>query len=259
MRDLSKVREKVRQLNIIDDTLFQKMAEDKDFCEEMLSVIMNQTVRVIEVIPQDSVKNLQGRSVILDAFCELEDGRFTNVEVQKANDDNHQRRVRYHASCITANITDIGEKFKKVPDLIIIYISKFDMYNEGKTVYHVDRVVRETKDRVYNGLSEIYVNTKIDDGSDVAELMKIFTEVEAYDFEKFPKTSKRKAQFKNSAEGEDNMCEIVEEYAKEVGNECAKEAEKEMAEKLLNQGIAIEKIIEVVTRLTEEEIRALSK
>lgn len=77
------------------------------------------------------------------------------------------------------------------------------MYNEGKAVYHVDEVVRETKDTVYSGLSEIYVNTKIDDGSDVAELMKIFTEVEAYDFEKFPKTSKRKAQFKNSVEGEE--------------------------------------------------------
>lgn len=39
MNDITKVQEIVQQLNIIDDTLFQKMAEDIGFCEEMLSTI----------------------------------------------------------------------------------------------------------------------------------------------------------------------------------------------------------------------------
>ena len=53
----------VHQLNIIDDTLFQKMAEDIDFCEEMISTIIEQKIKVIKVVPQSSIKNLQGRSV----------------------------------------------------------------------------------------------------------------------------------------------------------------------------------------------------
>ena len=65
-------------------------------------------------------------------------------------------------------------------------------------MYHIDRVVRETGEVQDNGLQEIYVNTKIDDGTDIAESMHIFTDINAYDFEKFPKVSKRKKQFKTT-------------------------------------------------------------
>ena len=33
MKHLQSVQEVVQELNIIDDTLFQKMAEDPEFCE----------------------------------------------------------------------------------------------------------------------------------------------------------------------------------------------------------------------------------
>ena len=77
-----KVRKIVSQLNIIDDTFFQKMAEDIGFCEELISTILEQKVIVKEVVPQNSIKNLQGRSVILDALCTLGNGKECNVEVQ---------------------------------------------------------------------------------------------------------------------------------------------------------------------------------
>ena len=108
-------------------------------------------------------------------------------------------------NCVTANITEPGTKFEKVPDVIGIYISKFDMFKSGKTVYHIDRVIRETGEVQDNGLQEIYVNTRIDDGSDIAELMRIFKENDAYDFEKFPKVSGRKKQFKESEGGDGTM------------------------------------------------------
>ena len=128
MRNLLNTRKTVEQLNIIDDVFFQKMAEDIGFCEELLSTVLQQKVIVEEVIPQNSIKNLQGRSVILDAYCLLEDGRRCNVEVQKADNDNHVRRVRYNASCLTANIADPGVDFKDIPNVIVIFISKFDIF-----------------------------------------------------------------------------------------------------------------------------------
>jgi hypothetical protein len=57
------------------------MAEDISFCEEMISVIMGEPIRICKVIPQDSIRNLQGRSVILDALCQKENGFLFNVEV----------------------------------------------------------------------------------------------------------------------------------------------------------------------------------
>ena len=228
-----RVQEIARQLNIIDDTLFQKMAEDPEFCEEMISTVLEQKVIVKEVKPQNSIKNLQGRSVTLDALCELESGEDCTVEVQKADDDNHQKRVRYITSCVTANITEPGSKFKEVPNVIGIYISKFDMFDSGKTVYHIDRIIRETGEVVENGLQEIYVNAKVDDGSDVAELMHIFTETDAYDFEKFPKVSGRKKQFKQNEGGQEKMCDLVENYARECAAEAVQEATKQVTEQAM--------------------------
>lgn len=62
MYELTEVQAIVQQLNIIDDTLFEKMAEDQEFCEEVISTILEQKVTVKKVTPQNSVKNLQGRS-----------------------------------------------------------------------------------------------------------------------------------------------------------------------------------------------------
>lgn len=148
MQESQTVQEIVQQLNIIDDTLFQKMAEDSGFCEEMISTILQQKVIVKKVTPQNSVKNLQG-------------------------------------------------------------------------------------------LQEIYVNTKVDDGTDIAELMRIFTELEAYDFKKFPKVSKRKKQF-----------------AKEEKEKAEKDA-MQSARKLFENGVSYEIVRASITTLSDEQLREI--
>ena len=257
MHELTKAKAIAQQLNIIDDTLFQKMAEDPEFCEEVISTVLEQKVVVKKVTPQNSVKNLQGRSVVLDALCELENGEECNVEIQKANDDDHQKRVRYNTSCITANITEPGTKFKNVPNVIGIYISKFDMFQSGKTVYHIDRVVRETGEVQDNGLQEIYVNTKIDDGTDVAELMHIFTEPNAYDFEKFPRVSKRKKQFKESEGGKEEMCDLVENYAKERVEEATAKEAADSARKFFENGVSYEIVRASISAISDEDLQKI--
>ena len=62
MKRKKKVQKIVQQLNIIDDVLFQKMAEDIGFCEEVISTVLGEKVTVKKVVPQNSIKNLQGRS-----------------------------------------------------------------------------------------------------------------------------------------------------------------------------------------------------
>lgn len=248
-----KIRKIAENLNVIDDALFQKMAEDVGFCEEMISMILRQNVTIKKIVTQNSIKNLQGRSVILDALCTLENGKECNVEVQKANDDNHEKRVRYNAACITANITEPGAKFEKVPDVISIFISKFDIFGDGKTIYHVERLIRETGKVRDNGFYEIYVNTKVRDGTDISELMKIFSENDAYDFKKFPKISKRKRQFKLEEGGEGNMCEAIENF----GKECAKEAVMESAYNLFKNGASYEIVRASINLLSDEELKEI--
>ena len=65
-RDASN-RQRVAKLRPIDDCLFEKLAEDRGVCEEMLRVILEETdLKVLHVTPQNSVKNVYGRSVRLE-------------------------------------------------------------------------------------------------------------------------------------------------------------------------------------------------
>ena len=104
-------------------------------------------------------------------------------------------------------------KFKNVPDVCIVFISKFDIFKGKSPIYHVDRVVRETGAVVDNGFEEIYVNTKVRNGLDVSELMRIFVEDNAYST-RFPKTSEIKRRYK-IVDGGGDMGSAIERFKQE--------------------------------------------
>jgi predicted transposase/invertase (TIGR01784 family) len=205
----------VSKLVPIDDSMFQKICEDIATCQEIISTILGEQVKVIRVIPQDSIGNLKGRAVRLDCLCQLENGVYVNVEVQKRDDDDHQARVRYNAAVIAANETPKGVKFEDIARIIVIYISKFDIYKSGLPIYHVDRTIRETGQKPENGFDEIYVNAtakKYDTelNRNVSDLMDLFVDRETLNVEKFPAFSKQKNAFTNTEKGEIAMCEKVQ-------------------------------------------------
>lgn len=143
----------------------------------MLRTILEEDELVVQdVITQNSEKNLYGRSVRLDALCTLGNGEKCNIEIQRSDNDDHLRRVRYNASSITLRDSQIGTKFDKIQEVYVVFISEFDMFKMGKTVYHVDNVVRETKEIVQDGLHRIFVNTEINDGTKTSRLMSHFIE-----------------------------------------------------------------------------------
>ena len=222
-----KIRELSRLLNPIDDVMFRKMAEHKEFCEEILRVILeDDNLTVTESRVQWEGTNLHGRSVVLDAKCISGDGRHINIEVQKENDDDHLKRVRYNGSILTTNITDPGTKFEDIPDVCIIFISKFDIFKGGFPVYHVDKVVRETGEIIDDGLTEIYVTTVKKDGSKVSKLMELFIKDDAYNTEDFPVTSEIKTRFKISEGGRKEMNEMLEKIIREEKEESERRGEK---------------------------------
>ena len=214
------VRKTVSELVPMDDDMFQKICENKATCQELISTILGEPITVIEVIPQDSIKKLQGRSVRLDCLCRLADGTYVNVEVQKANDDDHQARVHYNAAVVAANRTPKGKKFKDVAKVMVIYITSFDIFAGKLPIYHVDRTVRETGLKTDNGFEEIYVNTAVKNydsplNRDVSDLMDLFVDRVTFNTEKFPEFSKRKNQFINTTKGVNEMCSKVEQLVKE--------------------------------------------
>ena len=219
--------EYLRGLNPIDDLMFRKMAEHKEFCEEILRVILDDYELVVtDNMQQFDLKNLQGRSVVLDAKCITGDGRYINIEVQKANDDNHLKRVRYNASVLTANVTESGKQFEFVPDVCIIFISAFDLFKGNLPLYHVVKTVKETGQVIEDGLTEIYVNAAVDDGSKLAKLMKVFTKNDVYNEADFPVTSEIKARFKKDEGGTVKMDATLQKWMQESEEIGEKRGEK---------------------------------
>ena len=224
-------------LNPIDDLMFCKMAEHKEFCEEILRVILEDDgLTIIEAIPQWQGKNLTGRSVVLDAKCVTGDGRHINIEVQKADDDNHLKRARYNAAILTTNISETGKKFEFIPDVCIVFISKFDIFDGGLTLYHIDKVVRETGQIIEDGLTEIFVNTVNYDGSKPARLMKLFTDNDAYSNDEFPVTSELKSRLKSSEGGSRAMNEILEKLISDEKRKSEKRGEKRGRKEGIKEG-----------------------
>lgn len=225
MSNQAKIREAAKRLNPIDDLMFRKMAEEPRFCEEILRIFLSDPeLVVLEVIPQYVGTNLQGRSVILDARCILGSGWLVDIEVQKADDDDHQRRMRYNGAVLTANILDPGTKFRDVPDVCGVFLSRFDLFGSGHALDHVDRMAREAGRVAEDGFAEVYVNAKVKDGSAAAELMDVFTRDDAYS-DRFPITSMCKWRYKETEEGQRIMCEIMAKIAEEERQEGRQEGE----------------------------------
>ena len=209
------------------------------------TILEDEELIVKDVITQNSEKNLYGRSVRLDALCTLGNGEKCNIEIQRSDNDDHLRRVRYNASSITLRDSQSGTKFNKIPEVYVVFISEFDVFKMGKTVYHVDNVVRETKEIVQDGLHRIFVNTEINDGTKTSRLMSHFTEKTVEDVE-FPELSARMHELKEEEGGITVMSGVMEKYEKIAAEEATQEAIRNM----LELGLTKEQIL---TKYSEEE------
>lgn len=238
----NKKLEIIKKFKPINDIFFEVLADDVAFCQEILRVILEDDKLIVhDVKVQKDVRNLMGRSVRVDVLCTLGDGTLCNIEVQRANNDNHFKRIRYNAACITASETEIGSRFENVPNVIIVYISEFDILKGGKTTYHIDKVVRETGKILDDGMKTVCVNTKVNDGSLIAQLMQLFTQTEISE-PKFPVFTKRMNYIKNSQRGQAQMCELMEQYAEDRVEEAKKETQDKIIQGMLKDDMSIDKI-----------------
>ena len=84
----------------------------------------------------------------------------------------------------------------------------------------------ETGQVVEDGLTEIYANAVIDNGSKFSKLMKVFTENDTYNTDEFPVTSEIKARFKLDEGGAVKMDETLQRWMRESEEIGEKRGEK---------------------------------
>ena len=150
-----------------------------------------------------------------------------------------------------------GDIFDNVRNVIVIYISEFDIFRLGKTIYHTRTTIQETGTVVDDGLEAIYVNTECFDNSKVSRLMRRYKEADFNDPE-FPKNSARMQLIKHDEREVQYMCDIMRKAEEQARNEAVLENSIETAKSL----IALQKLslaeIAASTKLPLEEVHQLA-
>lgn len=212
-----KTQEEVKNLRIIDDALFRLMASRVEVCQEILRTLLDDDeLEVVEVTPQNEMVSLF-RGVVLDALCRLSDGEYCNIEMQKDDRENDIKRVRLHASIVTANKTPKGTDFRLVPNVKILYITTYDALENGQTMTYVSRC-QKVKDKylpLNDGEDIIFANTEIDDSTKHSRLLKLFLKADCFYDEMFPALSEAMQYYKGTERGQEAVSEVTKKWKQE--------------------------------------------
>ena len=233
--DLQQYHDQIQALRPMDDVFFELLIQQPYVCQEMLRVLLDcPELTVLDVHAQHSIRKLLRRSVRLDALCQLPDKKLVNIEIQNGNNTDHFKRVRYNEACVTTQTTDPGTDFKNIPTVYSLYVSDFDMFKQGKTIYHTRKSVIETDQTIDDGTFEVYANTVIDDGSTIAEYLQLLKET-SINNPKFPHLTDGVKYLKNEERGVEKMsgflAELLEKEVKKGVQEGIQKKEKEFQEK----------------------------
>ena len=101
-----------------------------------------------------------------------------------------------------------------MPEVRVIYISEKDIWKSGKTVYQVQKLFKGTNVTYEDGIRTTYINAEVDDGSEIAKLMKYFKTADPKDMS-HGDLSKRVHYLKCEEGGLNTMCEITEGFVRE--------------------------------------------
>ena len=232
--------QRLRGFRLMDDDFMSKCFEENIECTELVLhiVLGRDDLKVKKVETQHFMKNLQGRSIILDIYATDETGKRYNVEIQRADRGAGAKRVRYHSSLIDANVTEPGDKLENLVETYVIFITENDVLGKGKPLYHIDRVIKETGENFGDEAHILYVNGAYRDESPIGILMHDFSCTDAKDM-KYRTLAERVRYFKEDEKGVAAMCKAMED----MRNEAKLEERKEIACSLLVDGeLSYEKI-----------------
>ena len=169
------VRKLLSKFILMDDDFMRVVLKDIRCTEYILQTILKKPrLRVKEQVLQEDLKNLQGRSVILDCFCTDDSGTVYNIELQNKRYGASPLRARYHAGMIDMHILKAGENFNRLPESYVIFICGKDALKENRQIYHVKRIIEESGNTFPDKAQIIYINTEKSSDDELGRMIKDF-------------------------------------------------------------------------------------
>ena len=188
-----------KELIPLNNDMFALFAMNILFCQEFLRVLLQD--KNLIVLDNDIQKHLPDayfKSYTIDMLCRLSDDRVVNVEIQLEKELHHAKRIFQYASAIKHILIEKGGKYKDVKDLIVIYLTKEDMFKRDCTIYHVEhKIVTDGGDVVEDwdaGLTVYYVNTEGLSNETIHNYLQILADSVTYD-SKYEEVTKLKNEY----------------------------------------------------------------
>lgn len=170
----------LEDLTLLDRFLFSEAADDAEFMEDVLSIIMGEDI-LLKGIPQTEkeVRNQELRKYIkLDVFAEDEKENVYDTEVQKKNTGNLPKRSRYYQAMTDTKLLQIGDTdYENLNRVYTIMIGPFDLFGKHRYMYTFRMNCMEEPDIDLNDDAfRVFLNTRGTDAENISPELKFLLE-----------------------------------------------------------------------------------
>ncbi len=245
-----------------DDFMTACLTDNVEGVELILRIVLKrEDIKIQSVRTQEVLKNLRGRSAILDVHASASDNKEMDIEIQRLDAGAGAKRARHNSSLLDAHILKSGEDTEDIPDSYVIFITENDVMKGNQPIYLVERYVTIGEEKVLfdDGSHILYVNGKYRGDDEIGKLMHDFSCTEPDDMN-FEPLAKKARYFKKYEEGVAAMCKMMEDMRNEAAHEAAKDKVKEKAILMLQNGkISPDEIKIFFSELSDEEIEEVKK
>ena len=257
--------ERLKLLRYIDDDFMTVcLADNYEGVELILRIVLGRDDIIIKSVrTQELLKNLQGRSAVLDVHAVDSTKKEFDVEIQRSDAGAGAKRARHNSSLLDAHILKPGDDTENIPDSYVIFITENDVMGKNQAVYHIQRYVETDagKELFGDGSHIIYVNGKYRGNDEIGKLMHDFSCTNPDDMN-YEVLAKKARYYKQDKEGVATMCKIMEDMRNEAAREAAREAAldnaRETARRMIKDGeVPLEKIARYIPSLSMDELKKL--
>ena len=247
-----KILSVIQKMRLFDDTFMSCVFEDNiEGVTLLLHILLERDDLIVkQVTAQKKYTNLLGHSVWLDIVAEDKSGKLYDIEVQRSSEGANPRRARYHSSMLDSRLLAKREDYAALEDSYVIFITESDVLAEGRSLYHINRLITESGKLFNDGSHIIYVNGAYDNNEDpVGRLMHDFRCTDANEMY-HSLLAERVRYLKEDEGGQNTMCALIEDLVKQDRERIALE--------LLELGLLSDEKIAEISLLTLEEVKALN-
>jgi hypothetical protein len=248
--------QRLRGMRPIDDDFMRCIFRDNtELAQKVLRILLqNKELNVLSVETQADMKRLAGaRSICLDVLGVDDTGKKYDIEIQRADKGAGVHRARYHSSVLDVESLHSGDEFETLPETYVIFITENDIYNQGLPYYRIERINIDTNESFDDGEHILYVNGAYRGEDEIGKLMHDFSCPNPDDMldEDLAKISR---YYKETQEGVEAVCKVMED----MRNESALEKAREIAERMIVKGTMSYEEIAELTTLSLSEVQKLA-